>query len=63
MDHLIGDDKYFTTLAFVEIDENGERKFSFARKPGADTQLGKKNWIRRFCKKVKFSFRIAFPDG
>ena len=41
MDHLIGDDKYFTTLAFVEIDENGERKFSFARKPGADTQLRK----------------------
>ena len=38
---LIEDDKYFTTLAFVEIDENGERKFSFARKPGADTQLRK----------------------
>ena len=35
VDHLIEDDKYFTTLAFVEIDENGERKFSFARKPGA----------------------------
>mgnify|MGYP000467778050 FL=1 len=28
-----------TTLAFVAIDENGEREFSFARKPGADTQL------------------------
>ena len=41
VDHLIEDDKYFTTLAFVEIDENGERKFSFARKPGADTQLRK----------------------
>ena len=26
VDHLIEDDKYFTTLAFVEIDENGERK-------------------------------------
>ena len=28
-------------MRFVEIDENGERKFSFARKPGADTQLRK----------------------
>ena len=41
VEHLIEDDQYFTTLAFVEIDENGERKFSFARKPGADTQLCK----------------------
>jgi sugar/nucleoside kinase (ribokinase family) len=29
----------FTTLAFVSLDENGERSFSFARKPGADTCL------------------------
>lgn len=29
----------FTTLAFVELSETGERKFSFARKPGADTCL------------------------
>ena len=36
---LIVDPKYFTTLAFISLDENGERKFSFARKPGADTQL------------------------
>lgn len=36
---LIEDEKYFTTLAFVEIAENGERVFSFSRKPGADTQL------------------------
>lgn len=27
----------FTTLAFVTIDSRGERSFSFARKPGADT--------------------------
>lgn len=37
--YLIQDERYFTTLAFVEIAENGERKFSFSRKPGADTQL------------------------
>lgn len=37
--YLIQDERYFTTLAFVEIGENGERQFSFSRKPGADTQL------------------------
>lgn len=35
---VIADD-VFTTLAFVTLDENGEREFSFARKPGADTKL------------------------
>ena len=29
----------FTTLAFVTLDETGDRAFSFARKPGADTCL------------------------
>ncbi len=38
---VIEDEKYFTTLAFVNLDEKGERSFSFARKPGADTQLTK----------------------
>lgn len=38
---LIEDPNYFTTLAFVGIDKNGERNFSFARKPGADTMLQK----------------------
>ena len=33
------DSQVFTTLAFVTIDETGNRFFSFARKPGADTQL------------------------
>lgn len=32
-------DDVFTTLAFVTLDEGGNRSFSFARKPGADTQL------------------------
>lgn len=35
---LIEDDTVFTTLAFVEL-KGGERHFSFARKPGADTYL------------------------
>lgn len=29
----------FTTLAFVSLSPSGERAFSFARKPGADTRL------------------------
>lgn len=37
--NVIVDSDAFTTLAFVDIDANGERNFSFARKPGADTQL------------------------
>lgn len=40
---IVEDADYFTTLAFVEIDESGERHFSFARKPGADTMLQKKD--------------------
>lgn len=38
-ENLIMDANVFTTLAFVLIGEDGERVFSFARKPGADTQL------------------------
>ncbi len=34
---LLVDDNYFTTLAFVTFDEQGDRAFSFSRKPGADT--------------------------
>ena len=36
---IVSDSNVFTTLAFVAIDEPGNRSFSFARKPGADTQL------------------------
>lgn len=34
---LILADDVFTTLAFVTLDDTGDREFSFARKPGADT--------------------------
>ncbi len=37
--NVIVDDSVFTTLAFVTNDTKGERDFSFARKPGADTKL------------------------
>ena len=36
---IVVDDSVFTTLAFVTFDESGDRSFSFARKPGADTRL------------------------
>jgi fructokinase len=36
---LVEADDVFTTLAFVELSDAGERSFSFARKPGADTCL------------------------
>ena len=36
---LLLDPAFFTTLAFVALAQNVERTFSFARKPGADTQL------------------------
>lgn len=38
---MVLDKNCFTTLAFVNIAENGERTFSFARKPGADTRIQK----------------------
>ena len=35
---MVSDD-VFTTLAFVTLDETGNREFAFARKPGADMSL------------------------
>lgn len=36
---VVYDAHAFTTLAFVHLNEEGERHFSFARKPGADSLL------------------------
>ena len=36
---IVADEHVFTTLAFVTFDDQGDREFSFARKPGADTCL------------------------
>lgn len=36
---LVTDPKVHTTLAFVHLDENGDRSFSFCRNPGADMML------------------------
>ena len=36
---LVAAEDVFTTLAFVTLDETGNREFAFSRKPGADTRL------------------------
>lgn len=36
---LVKDKSVFTTLAFVTLDEKGNRDFAFSRKPGADTRI------------------------
>ncbi|MBR2602198.1 MAG: carbohydrate kinase [Clostridia bacterium] len=36
---VLADPSVFTTMAFVSLDGSGNRDFSFARKPGADTCL------------------------
>ncbi len=36
---IVTDGTVFTTLAFVTFSPDGDRSFSFARKPGADTRL------------------------
>lgn len=41
IDGLVLSNDAFTTLAFVDLNDNGERAFSFARKPGADTMMEK----------------------
>ena len=43
---LVSDPDCFTTLAFVGLSPAGERTFSFARKPGADTQLAPEELAR-----------------
>lgn len=50
---IVDEEDYFTTLAFVEIDKNGERKFSFARKPGADTMLQKEELDKKLLLNCK----------
>ena len=60
---MIEDPNYFTTLAFVAL-KNGERSFSFARKPGADTQLRKEEIPTEVLQNTKiFSLRFPVTDG
>ena len=50
---IVEDSRYFTTLAFVTLDESGDREFSFARKPGADTQISPEELPRDMLENTK----------
>lgn len=50
---LVIDPDVFTTLAFVSLNAQGERQFSFARKPGADTCLREEEVDLEILKKSK----------
>lgn len=50
---LILAEDVFTTLAFVSIGSDGERSFSFARKPGADTKLHRDEINHALLQKTK----------
>lgn len=43
----------FTTLAFVTLDPSGDRSFSFARKPGADTRFELDDKARELIKNAE----------
>ncbi len=50
---ILTDPEVFTTLAFVSLDASGNRDFSFARKPGADTCLCTKEIDERLIADAK----------
>ncbi len=50
---LVMSDDYNTTLAFVHLFENGERDFSFYRKPGADIMYTKQHLDADVIKNTK----------
>ena len=52
-DHLIFDDEVHTTLAFVHNFPNGDRDFSFYRKPGADMMLDREDVEEEFIRSSK----------
>ena len=61
---IIKDKNYFTTLAFVSLSENGERSFSFARKPGADMMLSFEDIPENLLKETKiFHFGTLSMTG
>ena len=50
---MVTTDEVFTTLAFVTLDETGNREFSFSRKPGADTCLTEQELDLRLIDETK----------
>lgn len=60
-DSLVLDKEHFTTLAFVNIDKDGERTFSFSRKPGADNMLRKEEIREQSICQAKIFHTGALP--
>lgn len=56
-DAVAEDENVFTTLAFVNLREDGERSFSFSRKPGADTRL---TWEEIDCSVIENAKLLHF---
>ncbi len=52
-DGLVKDIRYATTLAFVHLDQKGDRSFSFCRKPGADMMLEKQDVCEELIAQAK----------
>ena len=50
---MVTTEEVFTTLAFVTLDETGNREFSFSRKPGADTCLTERELDLRLIDETK----------
>jgi len=55
---VVFDKRWFTTLAFVHLDETGDRSFSFARKPGADMMYEKEE-VRTDILEKSFIFHYS----
>lgn len=53
-DNLVMTDEVHTTLAFVQLDEKGDRSFAFYRKPGADIMLTADEVHPELLKNTKF---------
>lgn len=59
--NLMEDDHYFTTLAFVAIDENGEREFPLRENRVQTHNCVRMNWTKNFCKTVEFFILVPCP--
>lgn len=53
-ENLVMTDQVHTTLAFVQLDEKGDRSFSFYRRPGADIMLREEEVQTDLLKSTRF---------
>ena len=61
IDGLVFSQDVNTTLAFVHLDESGDRSFSFYRKPGADIMLEADEVNYDMIKIRRYSTLVRFP--